>query len=414
MARILILIEAHLCTSPRAVKEADTLSSVGHKVSLSGGWTRESFVERDLLLARGKKWQFTPLVNYCSQSVRSRSRFYLARARARLARERYLLTGAFTPALLGYNATAMLKVALQEQADLTIVHSESGLWIGSQLLNRGMRVGVDFEDWFSEDLLPEDRRTRPTEQIKLLERRLANDCPYRLTTSHALADELSKAYNAPKPTVVYNVFPFGDRKSIDGKICDRRDLSVTSIHWFSQTIGPGRGLETLFKSLSFLSPPMEIHLRGNHSEGTKRWVQSLLPESWKGFVFMHHTVTNSELLSRIAEHDIGVGLEQTDIRNKDLTISNKIFQYMQAGLAIVATDTKGQKEALYKCPKAGVLIPSGNPLSLARAIMWLTQNRERLAEAKNASLCAAKNIFSWEAQSENLLHESERALSLNR
>ena len=47
-----------------------------------------------------------------------------------------------------------LRKAQHIRADLTIVHSEAGLWVGKQLIQKGYAVGVDFEDWFSRDLLP--------------------------------------------------------------------------------------------------------------------------------------------------------------------------------------------------------------------------------------------------------------------
>jgi glycosyltransferase involved in cell wall biosynthesis len=333
------------------------------------------------------------------------------RARNRIAREAQTRLGKFTPSLLGYGAGAMLKVASAEKADLTIVHSETGLWVGGRLLDKGLRVGVDFEDWFSEDLLPESRSSRPVEHLKSFERRLMQECLYRLTTSHVLAEALAEAYGAEKPAVIPNVFPFAERENMDGEIRDRRDLSVTSLHWFSQTIGPSRGLETLFQSLRYIDLPAEIHLRGNYSESTRQWVESLVPREWNNRVFLHKTVANAELLSRISEHDIGLALEIPYCSNRQLTITNKLFQYLQAGLAVVATDTLGQSEVFTRCPDIGRLVASGDPQALASAIAFLVRDREKLSESKAAALGAARETFSWEREAGKLLREAENALS---
>ncbi|MDQ3820992.1 MAG: glycosyl transferase family 1, partial [Acidobacteriota bacterium] len=186
--------------------------------------------------------------------------------------------------------------------------------------------GVDYEDWFSEDLPPEARKYRPIEQLKAFERQLIRGCNYRLTTSNALASALSEAYDAPKPSVIYNAFPFAERRNVDGLRSDRRNLSVPSMHWFSQTIGPGRGLEQLFDALRYISSPAELHLRGKCSEYTKRWIESLIPLKWRNQVFVHQTVANAELLSRICEHDVGLALEIPYCLNKQLTTSNKMLQ----------------------------------------------------------------------------------------
>jgi glycosyltransferase involved in cell wall biosynthesis len=305
----------------------------------------------------------------------------------------------------------MMQVARRTRADLTIVHSEGGLWVGAQLLAEGFRVGVDFEDWFSEDLLPEARTSRPIAELKSLEKHLARECVYSLTTSQALSNALAETYQAPKPSIVYNVFPFAEREHIDYLRCDRRDSHLPSLHWFSQTIGPGRGLEMLFKALPYLEAAVEVHLRGRCDESTRRWIESMIPvEMAKRQVFIHETVPNDKLLSRIAEHDIGLSLEYTDIPSRNLSITNKLFQYLQAGLAVIATDTAGQREVMQKCPDAVRLIPAANPIALANALNELLCQPGVLEAAKASSIAASKNEFCWEMQSNTLLQAAERAL----
>ncbi len=395
MAKILILIGGHLSTAPRPQKEAETLASAGHDVTVRGFWFDPDLVKRDRTLIQDKKWQFEPIQDFQPQHRLENLR---VRLQGRLSRSLYKRFKIFSPELLGYGAREMLKVARQTKADLTIVHSEAGLWVGNQLLNEGYRVGVDFEDWFSEDLLPEARMNRPISQLKALESRLIKECKYCLTTSHAMAQAMANAYQAPQPTVVYNSFPWAERSQIDGQIKDRQNLDLPSIHWFSQTIGPGRGLELLFQSLSYLSHPIEIHLRGNYSENARQWLEPQIPHQWLERLFIHPTVANDELLSRITEHDIGLALENKDIPSRDLSITNKLFQYLQAGLAIIGTDTKGQREILSQCPQLGQLIPPDNPQALAQALENLVKNQNQLKRSQNAALELAKDQYCWERQ----------------
>ncbi|MBD2493037.1 glycosyltransferase [Nostoc sp. FACHB-280] len=400
MAKILILIGAHLCTAPRPQKEAEALANAGHDVTVGGFWFDPELVERDRLLMVNKKWRFVPIIDFQpSQKFHN----LLIRLQGRLAREKFQRFGRFSPELLGYGAKAMLKVALKTRADLTIVHSEAGLWVGNQLLDRGFNVGVDFEDWFSEDLLPEACLSRPITQLKLLESRLAKECTYCLTTSQALAEAIAKAYKAPKPTVIYNVFPNLERSQIDQQKRDRQNLNIPSVHWFSQTIGPGRGLETLFQALPHITIPLEIHLRGHYPESSRQWLEPLIPQAWHNQLFIHPTVANTELLSRIAEHDIGLALECTDIDSRNLTITNKLFQYLQAGLAVIATNTIGQQEIFREFPHIGQLIPSNSPQALAQGLETLLTSPEKLAKAKAAALQATQEKLNFDYQVERLL-----------
>lgn len=408
MAKILILIGAHLCTAPRPQKEAETLANAGHDVTVRGFWFDPELVERDRILIANKKWRFEPIIDF--QPTRRLNNWRI-RLQGRLAKEQFQRFGTFSPTLLGYGTKAMLKAARQARADLTIVHSEAGLWVGNRLLDEGFRVGVDFEDWFSEDLLPTARSARPIDQLQVLESRLARECTYCLTTSHALAEAMAETYQAPKPTVIYNTFPWAERSQIDNQKRDRQNLNLPSLHWFSQTIGPGRGLETLFHALPHLRMPVEIHLRGNYPDSARQWLEALIPSEWRDYIFIHPTVLNSELLSRIGEHDIGLALEYTDIPSRNLTVTNKLFQYLQAGLAVIATDTAGQREILSQKPAVGQLIPSNNPVALAQALKELACEPEKLTLAKAASLEAAKEQFCWEKQSQSLLLTAELALS---
>jgi glycosyltransferase involved in cell wall biosynthesis len=405
MAKIFILIGAHLCTAPRPQKEAETLVQAGHDVTVGGFWFDRELVDRDLSLIANKKYQFEPIVDFQpTQKLNNLS----VRIRSRIAQEKFKRFGVFSPELLGFDPTEMLKFARKFRADLTIVHSEAGLWVGNQLLDEGFRVGVDFEDWFSEDLLPEARSTRPIAQLKVLESRLARDCTYCLTTSHALADAMAKAYKSPKPIVIYNVFPWSERSQLDGRVLDRQNINIPSLHWFSQTIGQGRGLETLFQSLKYITTPLEIHLRGNYPESSRQWLEPLIPTRWLDQIFIHPTVPNDELLPRIAEHDIGLALEFDNIPSRNLTITNKLFQYLQSGLAVIATDTDGQKEILSQHPQVGQLIPSQDPKALGAAINNLLLNPQKLATMKKAALLAAQNKLSWESQEVTLLELMRR------
>lgn len=402
MAKILILIGGHLCTAPRPLKEADALARAGHQVLIHGVWFDPVLVDRDRQLLADQPWQFQPVLDFCPNRPLTRLG---VRSQSRLVREGYRRWGHISPALLGYGARAMLRAALRERPDLTIVHSEAGLWVGDQLLNRGWRVGVDFEDWFSQDLLPQAQASRPIAHLKQLEHRLMQQCTYCLTTSQALADTLAQVYQAPQPTVIYNVFPQTDYPQT------ATNPAIPRLHWFSQTIGPGRGLETLFQALPRVTTPVELHLRGHCAPPTQTWLHSQIPAHWHDRVFVHPTVSNAQLPARIAEHDIGLALEQADPPSRNLTITNKLFQYLQAGLAVIATDTAGQREVATHCPEAVHLVANGNPTQLAQAIDRLASRSPALAAAKAAARQAAQTHFCWEHHRDRLLAAADRALS---
>ena len=97
-------------------------------------------------------------------------------------------------------------------------------------------------------------------------------------------------------------------------------------------------------------------------------------------------------------------------RNKDLTISNKILHYLLGGLAVVASDTAGQKEVAEQAPGAVLLYAAENVRALADVLNAFLGSPERLRQAKAAALQAAKETFCWERQEAVLLEAFERTL----
>jgi glycosyltransferase involved in cell wall biosynthesis len=278
------------------------------------------------------------------------------------------------------------------------------------LASKGRRVGADFEDWYSRDLLPEAQRGRPLRLLRQLEHYLLHHAVHLSTTSHVLATAMQHAYGGQLPEVVYNVFQWSERNAIDNVALDRVDLTKPSLHWVSKVIGQGRGLELLFEALESVVTPVEVHLRGAHSEQAAAELQDQFPAGQGHRLFLHDPVPSSQLLSRISEHDIGLALEISQMPSRDLTVTYKLFHYLVGGLAVVATNTSGQAEIAASIPDAVVLANQEDAHDLANKITGLVSNKQRLLAAKAAALSAAESRFCWEQQAPRVVKSIERAL----
>lgn len=395
MQRVVLLTGNHLCHNPRVVKEADTLHDAGWQVQVLGGWMDTTLAARDRELCSTREWKFIPVVDCSDGGTAWTSHRNRLRARAKIGR----LLGKFgfeNAWQLGYGAPELLAAARRSDSSLFIAHSEAGMWAASRLQRGGRAVGVDMEDWFSEDLLPEARRGRPVRLIRALEQTLLRNGQHQTCTSRAMSESLAAEFGGAAPAVIYNTFPWDDRRSLDGLCKDRRDRRVPSLHWFSQTVGPGRGLEELFQALPHVRPALEIHLRGETGSCGANWIRGLIPESWQDRVLIHPLVSNAELLSRIAEHDIGFAGESKFCRSRDLTVTNKLFQYLLGGLAVVASDTSGQRE-IAAAGQGGVIVyPSGDAQALAAVLNRLLESPQLLAQTKKSALRAAEDTYCWE------------------
>lgn len=395
---ILILIGGHLSTAPRPQKEAAVAREAGFHVCIRGIWSDSDLAAEDQTLAEKLGVDFRPLIDLRKGSSGS----FRARVLQRLAREGVRHFGIVTPRAFGNGSLEMLREARRLNPSLTMVHSEAGLWVAKKLLTQGFPVGVDFEDWFSHDLLESARNGRPVDQLRQLERYLAQNANPVISTTVAMASAIAADAGCERiPVVVPNCFPqiaFGGDSS---KFMDRRDTATVSFYWFSQTIGAGRGLEVLAKALENLRGNWQLHLRGN-LRLQDAWFEATFPHVIRDRVILHGSTSNTELPLRSSAHDVGLALEIPYCRSRDLTATNKIFEYLRCGLAVVATDTMGQREVLRRVPKAGWIVASGDISDLTRTLQECIDKPAQLAVVKAEAATAGRTIWSWDAWSKVL------------
>jgi glycosyltransferase involved in cell wall biosynthesis len=411
---VVILTGNHVWRNPRAFKEAEALTNAGFDVEWLGGWFDPTVAERDRLLLRNRKWRFTPVTDWTAATPSARRQRQRQRIRRWLGLKRFKMFRWENASQLGYCIPELLREAVQRSADLFIAHSEPALWVARQLQRRGRRVGVDMEDWFSEDLLPEARKERPLRLLRELERSILSTAAHRTCTSNAMNSALMKTYACDPLEVLYNAFPWRDRAELDGQWKDRANRALPSIHWFSQTLGIGRGLDELFAALHLISMPAEVHLRGGLNAENRIWMNQAIPRSWNDRVFVHGLVHNDELLSRIAEHDLAVALDPDDPPSRNVTVTNKILQYLLAGLPVVASNTAGHREIAAQAPGAVFICDRNDPSSLAGALTDLLRSRDSITRARQAALSAAENVFCWERMGDRLVQSVERSLNVHK
>jgi glycosyltransferase involved in cell wall biosynthesis len=408
--RIVLLTGNPLASNPRVLKEAAALTEAGFEVAVLGAWSTEQGVETDKHLAERGGYTFAPLLPPNTREGK------LHRVVRRVVRK-FMPWSRWS---MGLMPAMLRREAARLQPALAIAHSEAALFAAQDLHAKGLKVGVDMEDWFSEDLPPEARKGRPVAALRRAEQQLLRCAVHATCTSEAMADALVQGYECPRPLRIYNVFPRS--KETDGiEVIDRapavtslggtssKGLAVPSIHWFSQTIGPGRGLDDLFQAAAGIPRDFEIHLRG-HLGPYRSWLDRTVPPSLLEKVFVHPIVDGKELPVRIAEHDIGFAGETASIRSRDLTATNKIFQYLQAGLVVLASDTRGQREVAAAAEHAVELYQADNVSSLQAVLVGMLSDAAVLRQRRSNAQKVAENRFSWSKERDRLVSSVQAAV----
>ena len=112
------------------------------------------------------------------------------------------------------------------------------------------------------------------------------------------------------------------------------------------------------------------------------------------------TVPLSELLHYTASADIGVQPIENTCLNHFSTDSNKLFEYVQAGLPVIASDLPEIRRVVNE-HELGVLVPAGDSPALAAAINELVRDPAKRAKFSDNAKRAAEAL-SWEAQEHEL------------
>lgn len=406
MKRISIVTPGSLSSNPRVVKEADALAAAGNRVRVVYMQDLEQHVVFDAKVTADRPWD-SAAIRWTAEAWRPRLLRYRTGVRqaicCRLAR-----WGCFRePVAELANARMyyeMIDAVCREPADLIIAHYIPALSVGCRAARR-MRVPLAFdaEDDHYGEFSAEEQGSLPARLVDYLQAKYLPHCAYVSTASEGIADALVERYRIESATPIHNVFAWSERARLDGATKDRRGPGL-SLFWFSQVIGLNRGLQDVIRAAGLLRGDVQVHIRGTLRPDVKASLEELARQhSVRGRVFFHASVPPHELLSRTAEHDVGMAVEQPVSRNRLQTCTNKVFLYMLAGLAVAATDTPGQRRILQSTPEACFLYPPGDFQALAIQLQRYVDQPRLLQSAKQAALAAARDRWNWERESERLL-----------
>jgi glycosyltransferase involved in cell wall biosynthesis len=390
--KILIVSQSHLCRNPRVFKEATALSRAGFRVTVLTAIYSEQLLQEDLELIKGLAIgyeHYSDLRHRNPTSLRDR----LVR---KLASGLNAMLNWESPFSLGFGVNRLLRACNRHQADLYIMHQELATFIGCRLLARKCPVLFDLEDWYSEDLLEGDRKKRPVRLLKKLEKYVLENAVC-WTTSHAMARGLQQYYQSRSlPAVIYNSFD-----AYPELVPAKNPGDTIHLYWFSQTIGPGRGIEFFMEGMSKSDFSWKLTLRGRIDPYYAIWLRSQVHQ--KDCLILEPMLKNEDLLPDLISYDMGLALEPCSPPNKNLTISNKFFHYLSAGLPIIASNTQGHLEVGTQHPEFVFLYQNEDISSLITLLNHIGRSGKSDLHGKRKSILEVyQHDYSWDQISQKL------------
>jgi glycosyltransferase involved in cell wall biosynthesis len=400
--RVCLVSSVHPWINPRAVKEADWLVAHGHEVHLVTKRVHAWSDRPDESLLASKRWHATR-VNLLRDDPEGRRRWLATALRAELAIRAFEWTGNRRLAEAGYyrGFAEVLDAAVQTCADLYIAHTQGALPIAAQAAARhGVPFAFDCEDLLAEEAADGLQRPRQRRAILEIERTYLPLASYVTATSQAMAAYLESHYALTKLFVVRNVFPLADLNGVPAPR-QRASKATVELVWISAAIGAGRGLADAVRALAMLPDHVRLTLFGRMLPAYEEEFWSLVRELELGNrVSIQPVLDHAAIMPTLAHFDVGLTLDLNNCLNRSLTIANKVYHYLQAGLALIATDTPGHHEALRRAPGAGVIVAAGDVQGLASALRNYVDHADDLLNAKEAAWCAGQTHDNWDRESD--------------
>jgi hypothetical protein len=178
--------------------------------------------------------------------------------------------------------------------------------------------------------------------------------------------------------------------------------------WFSQTIGPDRGLEQIIMILGLMGRKnIQLTLLGNCAPDYK----NILQEIWESSGLMPEklvylkTVPEKEIFAIAASHHFGLATEVPCSLNRDFCLTNKIFTYILSGNYLILSHTRAQKKFIETYPSTGICIELSELKKAADAISELMDDNNKLNRLRRENYELGLTTLNFEREREILLKQ---------
>ena len=370
MTRVVHLTSVHPPFDPRIfTKECCSLAEAGYEVVLVAPHERDE--------------------------TRDRVRIH-AVTRPKSRRERFLRT-----------IRDVLRAAIEEDADIYHFHDPELIPAGLLLKLRGKRVVYDVHEDLPRQILskywlPAWLRIPVSRVVSLIEWLAAHALDAIVTVTPHIAARFPRARthlvrNFPIPVELANpaALPLKDRPPAVAYV------GAISLH---------RGIGELVTAMDLL--PIDLSARliiaGTFDAESTRETIERMP-GWRNVEYLGWQ-SRAEVAAILGRARAGLVLLHP-IVNYQSALPVKLFEYMAAGLPVVASNL-AEWRTIVERSQCGVLVNPLDPAAIAKAIHWILQHPDEARAMGERGRMAVRDEYSWETEKRKLLALYERLLGV--
>jgi hypothetical protein len=410
--KICLITPGHIATNPRLVKEAEALLKYGYQVHIVfTQYVNELAVEDEQLLYTNAEVTFSVL-DWTNRTFRSKFIRYTSGFRQKLLQviSKLISAKAFHKYLINRNYNWQLKQAINSKADLYIAHNLGALPVACNAAKKnGRKCAFDAEDFHRFEV--SDNLDEYEVKLKaIIEEEYIPQVDHFTGASPLISTEYKRLFPVLKPLTILNVFPSAKHVSVNQTSPEKR----LKLFWFSQTIGAGRGIENIIEALGKCHHrSFELHLLGSFTAVITETFAALAKRNNidPDLIYFYQPISPDKIIAFASQFDIGMASETGYPYNRDICLTNKIFTYIQAGLAVVASDTKAQFDLLQLYPCIGKVYEKGNVFTLTQVLDFYYENRDALQNAKQESFLLGQSKMNWETEHKAFVSSIQNVLN---
>ena len=163
---------------------------------------------------------------------------------------------------------------------------------------------------------------------------------------------------------------------------------------------PWKGIGILIEAMEYLQEGC-LHVVGGSQEAVEKWRKRSAEMKIQGRIVFHGQVSPREVQIHLQDAAVAVLPLTQDLISASFTSPLKLFEYMAAGVPIVASDLPSTREVLTPGVNA-LLVPANSPKALADGIRKLLGDRG-LAERMGQKAAEDARQYTWEKRGERII-----------
>jgi glycosyltransferase involved in cell wall biosynthesis len=193
----------------------------------------------------------------------------------------------------------------------------------------------------------------------------------------------------------------------------QKDPSVTGKKNILRVIYTGglakhKGIYKILQALTYISQGVVLDVYGKSSD--KEFERKIIDLKNKYHLNMNYRgrISYKQIYEEMRRSDVGVVCNQPKFGYNE-SLPNKLFEYMSAGLPVIASDFVEWKEII-EGNGAGFCVEPTDPREIAEAIQYIAQHSKRAKEMGKNGRKAIIEKYNWKEEGDKLLKIYEKLL----